>query len=168
MFFSSSYTLPLGLADESIISARGETAMIDMGVLGETQTRRDLANLLHTAVELSGRNRCEIAREADLHKDALRRTLIGERSPSVGEALRILASSGMRSEEHTSELQSLMRISYAVFCLKKKKTQTKIIVRHNSYKTYTKMTGPNASSPTPRTVATICRRIDQSMTIQPP
>src|SRR3546814_4252584 len=32
-----------------------------------------------------------------------------------------------RSEEHTSELQSLMRISYAVFCLKKKK--------HNKYKT---------------------------------
>src|SRR3546814_3304044 len=32
-----------------------------------------------------------------------------------------------RSEEHTSELQSLMRISYAVFCLKKKKTQD----RHN-------------------------------------
>src|SRR3546814_7051331 len=29
-----------------------------------------------------------------------------------------------RSEEHTSELQSLMRISYAVFCLKKKKTET--------------------------------------------
>src|SRR3546814_10556964 len=33
---------------------------------------------------------------------------------------------GPRSEEHTSELQSLMRISYAVFCLKKKKT------RHNT------------------------------------
>src|SRR3546814_2354670 len=31
-----------------------------------------------------------------------------------------------RSEEHTSELQSLMRISYAVFCLKKKKKQNKI------------------------------------------
>src|SRR3546814_10839640 len=30
----------------------------------------------------------------------------------------------MRSEEHTSELQSLMRISYAVFCLKKKQTNT--------------------------------------------
>src|SRR3546814_6622603 len=30
-----------------------------------------------------------------------------------------------RSEEHTSELQSLMRISYAVFCLKKKKHRTK-------------------------------------------
>src|SRR3546814_6172962 len=31
---------------------------------------------------------------------------------------------GYRSEEHTSELQSLMRISYAVFCLTKKKTTT--------------------------------------------
>src|SRR3546814_1889833 len=34
-----------------------------------------------------------------------------------------------RSEEHTSELQSLMRISYAVFCLKKKKN-----IQHNKYK----------------------------------
>src|SRR3546814_4530907 len=32
-----------------------------------------------------------------------------------------------RSEEHTSELQSLMRISYAVFCLKKKKTSLTLI-----------------------------------------
>src|SRR3546814_5712192 len=32
-------------------------------------------------------------------------------------------SSALRSEEHTSELQSLMRISYAVFCLKKKNAQ---------------------------------------------
>src|SRR3546814_1484387 len=32
----------------------------------------------------------------------------------------------LRSEEHTSELQSLMRISYAVFCLKKKTKKTKI------------------------------------------
>src|SRR3546814_2158315 len=34
---------------------------------------------------------------------------------------RFLANRGLRSEEHTSELQSLMRISYDVFCLKKKK-----------------------------------------------
>src|SRR3546814_1530322 len=33
---------------------------------------------------------------------------------------------GFRSEEHTSELQSLMRISYAVFCLKKKKIKIQI------------------------------------------
>src|SRR3546814_2088950 len=35
-----------------------------------------------------------------------------------------LLSNLLRSEEHTSELQSLMRISYAVFCLKKNKTYT--------------------------------------------
>src|SRR3546814_8296602 len=34
-----------------------------------------------------------------------------------------LANAAIRSEEHTSELQSLMRISYAVFCLKNKTTQ---------------------------------------------
>src|SRR3546814_5771986 len=41
-----------------------------------------------------------------------------------------------RSEEHTSELQSLMRISYAVFCLKKKKQQTehKHLLTMNTYK----------------------------------
>src|SRR3546814_8286642 len=36
-------------------------------------------------------------------------------------AFRAAGTVGSRSEEHTSELQSLMRISYAVFCLKKKK-----------------------------------------------
>src|SRR3546814_9662050 len=39
-----------------------------------------------------------------------------------------------RSEEHTSELQSLMRISYAVLCLKKKKQQQKNINRNKSNK----------------------------------
>src|SRR3546814_8838787 len=38
---------------------------------------------------------------------------------------RVMASDA-RSEEHTSELQSLMRISYAVFCLKKKQKRTEI------------------------------------------
>src|SRR3546814_3027041 len=39
---------------------------------------------------------------------------------AVGEANDLQRPGPMRSEEHTSELQSLMRISYAVFCLKKK------------------------------------------------
>src|SRR3546814_5321945 len=39
----------------------------------------------------------------------------------------------LRSEEHTSELQSLMRISYAVFCLKKKKKHKYITNPHTSY-----------------------------------
>src|SRR3546814_5066844 len=38
-------------------------------------------------------------------------------------AFTTFSAPSMRSEEHTSELQSLMRISYAVFCLKKKKTK---------------------------------------------
>src|SRR3546814_2788914 len=37
-----------------------------------------------------------------------------------------------RSEEHTSELQSLMRISYAVFCLKKKKVHRKKTIQHDT------------------------------------
>src|SRR3546814_4442500 len=46
-------------------------------------------------------------------------------SPGPAFALRKRAI-GVRSEEHTSELQSLMRISYAVFCLKKKKNKQSI------------------------------------------
>src|SRR3546814_7501733 len=44
--------------------------------------------------------------------------------------LRQLDTRLLRSEEHTSELQSLMRISYAVFCLKKKNTNKKIYINH--------------------------------------
>src|SRR3546814_2356515 len=42
-----------------------------------------------------------------------------------GRSAEKLVFNELRSEEHTSELQSLMRISYAVFCLKKKKTTNK-------------------------------------------
>src|SRR3546814_3155896 len=54
--------------------------------------------------------------------------------PAAGGDVRQLGTSvpdGWRSEEHTSELQSLMRISYAVFCLKKKKkVQHKLMHTH--------------------------------------
>src|SRR3546814_4628208 len=43
--------------------------------------------------------------------------LVAEADPGL---LRVALENLLRSEEHTSELQSLMRISYAVFCLKKK------------------------------------------------
>src|SRR3546814_16026155 len=46
------------------------------------------------------------------------RTIAGRRSHASADRT---LSTQLRSEEHTSELQSLMRISYAVFCLKKKK-----------------------------------------------
>src|SRR3546814_9412607 len=59
-----------------------------------------------------------------------------QRRLSGGVASRIFimvngAGEKARSEEHTSELQSLMRISYAVFCLKKKK-KNQTIVHHKS------------------------------------
>src|SRR3546814_3378304 len=53
--------------------------------------------------------------------------LLGPLGRNTGEVIGVFAildwheDRGIRSEEHTSELQSLMRISYAVFCLKKKK-----------------------------------------------
>src|SRR3546814_10209481 len=45
--------------------------------------------------------------------------------------IRGLPDRSRRSEEHTSELQSLMRISYAVFCLKKKKNKMRSTSTHN-------------------------------------
>src|SRR3546814_5960283 len=50
-----------------------------------------------------------------------------QRRDAGGEPAQAGADPAARSEEHTSELQSLMRISYAVFCLKKKKTNNKQI-----------------------------------------
>src|SRR3546814_9164618 len=50
----------------------------------------------------------------------LRAELLKQRTIFCCHAKRLHDSSVGRSEEHTSELQSLMRISYAVFCLKKK------------------------------------------------
>src|SRR3546814_7682599 len=79
-------------------------------------------------------------RRADTRDDALRqRRRRGQVRQSVGGyALRVtvgidavLRGRPVRSEEHTSELQSLMRISYAVFCLKKKKVQHKVLKQQN-------------------------------------
>src|SRR3546814_3906708 len=52
--------------------------------------------------------------------------------PGGVEPVRTVPQETLRSEEHTSELQSLMRISYAVFCLKKKKNTTLKKVHTNS------------------------------------
>src|SRR3546814_3137312 len=57
----------------------------------------------------------QILHHSDLPRKG-RRYLVGDRLLESGNV-------PVRSEEHTSELQSLMRISYAVFCLKKKNTK---------------------------------------------
>src|SRR3546814_4090915 len=85
-----------------------------------------------------GELRAGIALVDDLHARGAGRPLgNGDQDrPRRREVLRIHAEIGhrhglvrllLRSEEHTSELQSLMRISYAVFCLKKKKHVTKYL-----------------------------------------
>src|SRR3546814_8125887 len=55
---------------------------------------------------------------AGLHRQAVERVDVVRQADSIAVGLALVAVG--RSEEHTSELQSLMRISYAVFCLKKK------------------------------------------------
>src|SRR3546814_10744267 len=53
--------------------------------------------------------------------------LLPTAAPSRGRSQWPDAAAKPRSEEHTSELQSLMRISYAVFCFKKKQTKTSLL-----------------------------------------
>src|SRR3546814_7841042 len=65
--------------------------------------------------------RVPLARLGIFHASSLVRGIGAERSLSQGSAT--TSRCCQRSEEHTSELQSLMRISYAVFCLKKKTHQ---------------------------------------------
>ena len=73
--------------------------MTDLMQFSEEQTRADLARLLTRAVEASGRTRCDIARAAQIHKDALRRVLTGKRPATLGEASRILQASGVRPQQ---------------------------------------------------------------------
>src|SRR3546814_7676415 len=65
-----------------------------------------------------------VSRLAD-EVDRLLRPETLRRAETIADHLAALgAPPALRSEEHTSELQSLMRISYAVFCLKQKKIKT--------------------------------------------
>src|SRR3546814_5453980 len=86
---------------------------------------------LHGRVEKDSRRSAEIGEILGSRGDAeTRRGSLEPIGPSVSRMLHPDATSekrshfAERSEEHTSELQSLMRISYAVFCLKKKTSNT--------------------------------------------
>src|SRR3546814_1812292 len=75
---------------------------------------------VHVRMRLDARrNRLQRLRPPDL-------SAVGGDGGIVGHILRLERADAIRSEEHTSELQSLMRISYAVFCLKKKTNTTQI------------------------------------------
>src|SRR3546814_3744141 len=77
---------------------------------GQRGHRPDAERRLRRVPRMSPRVRQDVGSYEDIAAAAVRTTG--------------LSDFGGRSEEHTSELQSLMRISYAVFCLKKKKKHT--------------------------------------------
>src|SRR3546814_5711621 len=74
------------------------------------------------------------AQPAEVRTDSASTTRMGAEHTTATNAGRAMACS--RSEEHTSELQSLMRISYAVFCLNKKSTHNLAGVRTHDYDAY--------------------------------
>src|SRR3546814_1286640 len=87
----------------------------------------DLLVLLGPAVDLAAEiiaGLAVIGQPRRLDVDAVQR---GERVDH-----RKIGRAAIRSEEHTSELQSLMRISYAVFCLKKKKHKNKTTYKQHT------------------------------------
>src|SRR3546814_1057165 len=104
--------------------------IVDSSALAE----QVVADVIASAFDSAGQ-RCSALRLLCLQDDIAERTLTmlkgAMRELSVGQTDRLAVDIGPvitqdarqnieRSEEHTSELQSLMRISYAVFCLKKK------------------------------------------------
>src|SRR3546814_9783067 len=95
----------------SLLKGRGDLSALvgaaqrrERGVVGQVELQRR-----HRDIAVV--DRLEVAVVGERLLDAV------EAEPVIGVAARVDA---LRSEEHTSELQSLMRISYAVFCLKKK------------------------------------------------
>src|SRR3546814_4688420 len=94
--------------------ARDLDALVGLGHVGA-----DEAAALEREQEALGRLRFGLHLVAGRHEERLRFDYQKTLAARLGYAD---DDRNLRSEEHTSELQSLMRISYAVFCLKKKKT----------------------------------------------
>src|SRR3546814_3799292 len=72
-----------------------------------------------------------VNREDHPCKEAIARSVTGMKGPLICGEAPDERTQAIRSEEHTSELQSLMRISYAVFCLNKKNQNTISIQEHS-------------------------------------
>ncbi len=74
--------------------------MTDTFEISEQHIRAGLARLLVAATNSSGRPRCDIASAANMHRDALRRVLKGERNPTLSEVMRILNASRAAPHAH--------------------------------------------------------------------
>src|SRR3546814_2078596 len=75
------------------------------------------------ASALVGSSIAVVKKEKPKPKEVVRKPEPPKRKARAAPTPLLGLDSSLRSEEHTSELQSLMRISYAVFCLKKKRTR---------------------------------------------
>src|SRR3546814_4273103 len=100
------------------------TARIESGCMRSPGKRK--AGILTVMAECLGEAPAKIYATSPVGRlDISRRANSSGRRPGANRKPWPTGTPSSRSEEHTSELQSLMRISYAVFCLKKKKKQNK-------------------------------------------
>src|SRR3546814_6654327 len=121
----------LDVPDRQFLAALAEIDAVAGGPGGRHRghlVRRKLAlrqDVQHFAPDIAGRSdhNYAVTHVSILLECANGRRFLPEARPSEN-----------RSEEHTSELQSLMRISYAVFCLKKKHNYTHCNIAHQSIK----------------------------------
>src|SRR3546814_10635907 len=98
--------------------------MSDKPLTDITFSSFELHPSLLAGLDAAGFTRCTPIQALTLPITLPGRDVAGQAQTGTGKTLAFLVTVVNRSEEHTSELQSLMRISYAVFCLKKKR-QTK-------------------------------------------
>src|SRR3546814_3599133 len=108
-------TLHLGAA--MILEHRGDEMILDVG-------RGQVGARFPEAPRLGETGRHNPAASGAMFEDRLHHPPGAARAVAERIGRARLPARHIRSEEHTSELQSLMRISYAVFCLKKKKQPT--------------------------------------------
>src|SRR3546814_6004248 len=107
-----------GIPPDSVVSGGRTDRHRRIRYRGSEGMRR--ADRLFAIIQLMRRNKLTRARDLARKLEVSERTVYRDIQDLVASGVPI---EGERSEEHTSELQSLMRISYAVFCLKKKKKQ---------------------------------------------
>src|SRR3546814_2262028 len=90
--------------------------------VGEIVYQEGARRIVPVSLELGGKSPMLVFPDADVER-SVEGAIAGMRFTRQGQS----CTAASRSEEHTSELQSLMRISYAGFCLKKKNKTTKHI-----------------------------------------
>src|SRR3546814_1574600 len=101
-----------GIADEADLAVP-QAGLVQRGADALLQV---VAVLLHEGGEVDAAQQVDAAAQVEAEADLL----VRQDAALVRHPRRLLAGEPQRSEEHTSELQSLMRISYDVFCLKNK------------------------------------------------